>query len=493
ERQADGVALRHELVGRRVDRRDEAARDQQRDTAPGEHEHERRDDRLHPDHRHQESVPGAEQHADQHRDADRTEHGAQVVGRRRAVDDRERDGTRDGHDGADGEVDAARRDHDHHAERDEHERGAVAQDVDQRAVELVALDRHAHEARAGDRVDDDERHERRDRQHEAVGEDLLHAALSGLSGWGCSSAMKATRSSTPMSCEVSSPILRRSRITTMRWAMRMTSSSSEEMKTTARPCSESSATLRWMSALAPTSMPRVGSSRMMSCGAVASQRARSTFCWLPPERLRTSAFGFAGRTPRAWMYSSTMVSCSDLRTLRAALGLDAEHDVLGHGEVAHESLGAAVLGGEGDAAVDRVAGVRDTSRATAHLDASGIRAICAVEQPHEFGATGAQEAGEADDLAVVHLDICRMEHAPATHTGCPDDGIARAVDRTRGALRDRVEFVELAADHLRDELAAGEVLDGVLADERAVAQHGEAVGDLVDLVEEVRHEQDRDA
>src|SRR5690606_15192127 len=318
ERQADDVALRHELVGRRVDRRDEAARDQQRDAAPGEHEHERRDDRLNPDHRHQESVPGAEQHADQHRDADRTEHRAQVVGSRRAVDDGERDGARDGHDGADGEVDAARRDHDHHAERDEHERGAVAQDVDQRAVELVALDRHAHEARAGDRVDDDERHERRDRQHEAVGEDLLHAALSGLSGWGCSSAMKATRSSTPMSCEVSSPILRRSRITTMRWAMRMTSSSSEEMKTTARPCSESSATLRWMSALAPTSMPRVGSSRMMSCGAVASQRARSTFCWLPPERLRTSAFGFAGRTPRARMYSSTMVSCSYLRTLRIA-------------------------------------------------------------------------------------------------------------------------------------------------------------------------------
>src|SRR5690606_6180250 len=187
----------------------------------------------------------------------------------------------------------------------EHERCAVAQDVDERTVELVALDGHADEARARDRVDDDEQHERRDRQHEPMGQDLLHAALSGLSCWGCSSAMKATKSSTPMSCEVSSPILRRSRITTMRWAIRSTSSSSDEMKTTASPCSESSATLRWMSAFAPTSIPRVGSSRMMSCGEVASQRASSTFCWLPPERLRTSAFGFAGRTPRAWMYSST--------------------------------------------------------------------------------------------------------------------------------------------------------------------------------------------
>ena len=45
-------------------------------------------------------------------------------------------------------------------------------------------------------------------------------------------------------------------------------------------------TSRWISALAPTSMPRVGSSRISSCGSVISQRASSTFCWLPPLRLR---------------------------------------------------------------------------------------------------------------------------------------------------------------------------------------------------------------
>ena len=41
-----------------------------------------------------------------------------------------------------------------------------------------------------------------------------------------------------------------------------------------------------ISALAPTSIPRVGSSRMMSLGCVTSQRASRTFCWLPPERFR---------------------------------------------------------------------------------------------------------------------------------------------------------------------------------------------------------------
>jgi len=63
---------------------------------------------------------------------------------------------------------------------------------------------------------------------------------------------------------------------------------------TESPAAESSATLRWMSAFAPTSMPRVGSSRMSSSGAVANQRARSTFCWLPPDRVLTTESGFAG-------------------------------------------------------------------------------------------------------------------------------------------------------------------------------------------------------
>jgi hypothetical protein len=38
-----------------------------------------------------------------------------------------------------------------------------------------------------------------------------------------------------------------------------------------------------ISNFAATSMPRVGSSRINSFGSVASQRASSTFCWLPPD------------------------------------------------------------------------------------------------------------------------------------------------------------------------------------------------------------------
>ena len=56
------------------------------------------------------------------------------------------------------------------------------------------------------------------------------------------------------------------------------------MNSTAMPSSAQRARPASMiSALAPTSMPRVGSSRISSRGSVASQRASSTFCWLPPD------------------------------------------------------------------------------------------------------------------------------------------------------------------------------------------------------------------
>ena len=70
-------------------------------------------------------------------DDERDRHGAEAAGVGRAVDDRQGDGAGDRHDRADREVDAAGGDDDRHAERDEHERGAVAQDVDERPVELA--------------------------------------------------------------------------------------------------------------------------------------------------------------------------------------------------------------------------------------------------------------------------------------------------------------------------------------------------------------------
>ena len=59
------------------------------------------------------------------------------------------------------------------------------------------------------------------------------------------------------------------------------------MRMTATPARASSPTSSWTSALAPTSMPRVGSSKISTAGLVSSHLASITFCWLPPERSPT--------------------------------------------------------------------------------------------------------------------------------------------------------------------------------------------------------------
>ena len=262
------------------------------------------------------------------------------------------------------------------------------------------------------------------------------------------------------------------------------------------PCSESSATLRWMSALAPTSMPRVGSSRMMSSGAVASQRASSTFCWLPPERLRGEQVRVGGphveglhvlgddgvllgcggscrsQPRRAWMPSTMFSATVRSPMMPSARRSSDEND---------------------DALVDRVRAARSSATALPLTSiVPGVGAVGAVEQPDELGAPGAEQAGDADDLALVDVEVGGLEHAAASDAGRAQHGRARAVD---GRARPCDEMAASSSSSrpiiLVTSVSAGEVAGEVLADELAVAQHRDAVGDLVDLVEEVADEEDR--
>src|SRR5579883_1001512 len=77
--------------------------------------------------------------------------------------------------------------------------------------------------------------------------------------------------------------------TAMRSDMPRISGSSEEIMRIATPSWARSTIRRWISDLEPTSTPWVGSSRIMTEGRMASQRASATFCWLPPESEPASA------------------------------------------------------------------------------------------------------------------------------------------------------------------------------------------------------------
>jgi hypothetical protein len=83
----------------------------------------------------------------------------------------------------------------------------------------------------------------------------------------------------------------------------MTSSRSEVENRIARPWAASLRMVRNTSALAPTSMPRLGSSISRTFGLVISALPITTFCWLPPDIEVTSKSGFGALIDRSRIIS----------------------------------------------------------------------------------------------------------------------------------------------------------------------------------------------
>ena len=106
-----------------------------------------------------------------------------------------------------------------------------------------------------------------------------------------------------------------------------------------------------------------------------------------------------------------------------------------------------------------------------------------------------EQAGDADDLAVVDVEVGGLEHPAPADAGrlaararrCGRSSRSAAVARCASSSSSSRPIILVTS------VAAGQVGREVLADELAVAQHGDAVGDLVHLVEEVADEEDGDA
>ena len=261
------------------------------------------------------------------------------------------------------------------------------------------------------------------------------------------------------------------------------------------PSPARSATSRWIWALAPMSMPRVGSSRISSRGSVISQRARSTFCWLPPERLRMSSVRVGRPDVQRGdpLRDELVVRAPRQRPRPAAAGLQGEHDVVAHGEVADDALALAVLRAERDPRGDGVdAGCaagwagrrrrrcrnRRGRRRTAAGPARCARSPSSPASPSTSPGCTARSTGA---MAPVRPSPVGGEHRRVGQLGDVGGRLAVEVGE-RG---------QLLADHLLHHLQPRELGERVLADQLAVAQDRDAVGDRVDLVEEVRDEQHR--
>ena len=109
--------------------------------------------------------------------------------------------------------------------------------------------------------------------------------------------------------------------------------------------------------LAPTSMPLVGSSSRRTCGRCASQRPRTTFCWFPPESVRSGASAPAARAPADRTTGRPLPSGPDRRRPTGGRAGDDHGPVGRHGLLHGEAVDPAILGNETHARRDRCARV----------------------------------------------------------------------------------------------------------------------------------------
>ena len=194
---------------------------------------------------------------------------------------------------------------------------------------------------------------------------------------------------------------------------------------------------RWISAFAPMSMPRVGSSRISSCG-IGGQPPGEQHLLLVAARQVADQRVRVGRADAERLH--VLADDPGLLRLRdatepSALRLHAEHEVLGDGEVADDALFPSVLRREGDALVDRMTRAGQPRRRTSDRDPSVVGPVGAVDEPREFRAARAEQAGDADHFAVVDLEVERLDRAlpseqgRAGGPGSPARSTCRSADR----------------------------------------------------------------
>ena len=92
------------------------------------------------------------------------------------------------------------------------------------------------------------------------------------------------------------------------------SNSSSELTIIAAPLSALALIQRYTSCLAPTSMPRVGSSSSRIRGELTMARASKIFCWLPPLSIPIGCSGPVVRIPSSSISRSHIFSADEERT-----------------------------------------------------------------------------------------------------------------------------------------------------------------------------------
>ena len=146
------------------------------------------------------------------------------------------------------------------------------------------------------------------------------------------------------------------------------------------------------------------SSEMRTSGLLASHRAISTFCWLPPDRFLMSLFGSFGRTFSSFMYLSTISSASFF-----GIGLNMPLVACNAIRMFSRTVRSPIMPSSRRFSVEYAIlfAMPCTDRrywsSSFELVRTGIRLVRTVQQSAEFGSSGSQQACEADNLAWVDI------------------------------------------------------------------------------------------
>ena len=115
-------------------------------------------------------------------------------------------------------------------------------------------------------------------------------------------------------------------------------------------------------------------------------------------------------------------------------------------------------------------GERIVDRLAVDEDAAGVERIGAEDRARHLGAAGADQPGDAEDLAAAHLERDVVEHdgvrVAARCRGASGPRPRARPRRRRGSSRWREERVDLAADHQPDDAVDVGLGDRAAADER---------------------------
>ena len=148
---------------------------------------------------------------------------------------------------------------------------------------------------------------------------------------------------------------------------------------------------------------------------------------------------------------------------------------------------AAILGQVGDAAGHRLPRRANIACLAVEDDRAGCRRLDAEERQADIGASGADQAGEAEDLAAADVEADVMKDALTGEAAHGQDQVALL---DRGA---RLQEPDLATDHVGDRPARRHLGARSRRDQATGAEHRDLVGDLENLLHAMTDEQDGDA